>query len=116
MWWLQACYLVLISGDHFTACWTSSTSMLLRLHGLPTFFILGCMQPVSYGQHSREVNVLWFGCRCCGYLSAYRLAVVALLCSASPYSNVTWGLCILCHSSLHNVSTAVNTTTPEREQ
>jgi hypothetical protein len=62
---------------------------LLRLRGLPVSIIMGRVRPVSRRRRSWEMNVLRFLCRRCGYLSAYRRAAAALLCSASPYSNIT---------------------------
>jgi hypothetical protein len=85
MWWWQDSYLVLIPGDCFAACRTSSTLALLWLQGLLTFVIFG-------HRHSWEIPVLWCG-HCRGYFSAYRCAVATLLCSASLCSNIisfTW--------------------------
>jgi hypothetical protein len=53
-----------------------------------------------------QKNVLRFRCRRCGYLSAYRRAVFALLRYASSCSNIP----------IRNVSTVVNTTTSEYQQ
>jgi hypothetical protein len=97
------------------------TLALMRLRRLPPFVI--AFDLFVTDDAKEKLNILRFGWRRCGYLSAYRRAAAALLLSASLHNIVVSYLLIcrtnaatLSNSAIRNVSIAVNTTAPEHQQ